>query len=89
MPARAESTLSIKLYDGSDDGKKVYDTLAVIGRRIEPGAGNIEEPARQDGLARLARWPMTISYFLVGSGDQTPVVHDLVRALRERSEPRR
>ena len=67
-----QSTLSIKLYDGSDDGKKVYDTLAVIGRRIEPGAGNIEEPARQDGLARLARWPMTISYFLVGSGDQTP-----------------
>src|SRR5215211_7169360 len=36
--ARAgETTFSIKVFDGSDDGHKVYDTLAVIGRRLEPG----------------------------------------------------
>src|SRR5687768_6800612 len=34
-----QTTVSVKVYDGSDDGKKVYDTLALIGRRIEAGAG--------------------------------------------------
>jgi hypothetical protein len=72
--ARAgETTLSVKLYDGSDDGKKVYDTLALIGRKIESSAGNdIETPARQDAIGNLDRWPMTISYYAAGSGDQTP-----------------
>ena len=37
----------MKVFDGSDDGKKVYDTLAVIGRRLEPGAEEaIEAPLR-------------------------------------------
>jgi hypothetical protein len=68
-----ETTLAIKLFDGSDNGKKIYDTLAMIGRRIEPGTGgNLEDAARQDGLAKLARWPMTVSYFTSGAGDQTP-----------------
>jgi hypothetical protein len=69
-----KTTLEIRLYDGSDDGKKIYDTLAVIGRRIDPGAGaNLEGAAKQESLSKLARWPMTISYFKAGSGDQTPV----------------
>lgn len=68
-----ETTLTTKVYDGSDDGKKVYDTLAVIGRRIEPGAGsNLEEAARQDVLASVPRWPVTVSYFADGNGDRTP-----------------
>jgi EipB-like len=72
--ARAgETKLAIKLYDGSDDGKKVYDTLALIGHRIEPGAGaNLEPPAKQEALAKSVRWPVTISYFNAGSADQTP-----------------
>lgn len=68
-----ETTLATKVFDGSDDGKKIYDTLAVIGRRIEPGAGsNLEEAARQDVLASIARWPVTVSYFADGIGDRTP-----------------
>lgn len=68
------STLSVKLYDGSDNGKKIYDTLALIGHRIEPGAGaNLEAAAHNPELEKLARWPMTISYYTPGSGDQTPV----------------
>jgi hypothetical protein len=68
-----ETKVAIKLYDGSDDGKKVYDTLSLIGRRIEPGAGApLEEPAKQDALANTPRWPVTVSYFNAGSGDQTP-----------------
>lgn len=69
-----ETTLSTKVYDGSDNGQKVYDTLAVIGHRIEGGVGaNLEEAARQGELATVPRWPMTVSYFAEGSADRTPV----------------
>jgi hypothetical protein len=69
-----QTTLTIKVFDGSDDGRKVYDTLAVIGRRIEPGQGEeLESVARQDGLARLPRWPVTLSYFAPGEGERTPI----------------
>jgi hypothetical protein len=68
-----ENKLALKVYDGSDDGRKVYDTLALIGHRIEPGAGrDLEEPAKQEALSASARWPVTISYFTAGGGDQTP-----------------
>lgn len=71
---QGESTLSVRVYDGSDDGRKVYDTLALIGRRIEPGAGTaLEEAARQDVMMQVPRWPVTISYFTEGPGDRTPV----------------
>lgn len=69
-----QSALAVQVFDGSDDGKKVYDTYAVIGRRIEPGAGRDLEPAAaQDALARLPRWPVSISYYKADAGDQTPV----------------
>ena len=73
--ARAgQTTLTIKVFDGSEDGRKIYDTLAVIGRRIEPGHGNaLEAAAHQEGLAKLARWPVTLSYFTPGEGERTPV----------------
>ena len=68
------TTFSIKIFDGSDDGRKVYDTLAVIGRRIEPGRDdNLEAAARQDGLVQLPRWPVTLSYFAPGEGERTPI----------------
>jgi hypothetical protein len=68
-----QSALAVQVFDGSDDGKKVYDTYAVIGRRIEPGAGtNLEKSATQDPVARLPRWPVTISYYKADAGDQTP-----------------
>ncbi len=68
-----EAMLAVKVYDGSDDGKKVYDTLGLIGHRIEPGAGTgIEDTVRQDALAKVPRWPVTISYFEEGKADQTP-----------------
>ena len=68
-----QTTVSAKVYDGSDDGKKVYENLALIGRRIEPGAGqNLEDPARHEALLKHPRWPMTVGYFKAGTGDQTP-----------------
>jgi hypothetical protein len=69
-----ERTVAVSVFDGSDDGKKVYDTLAVIGRRIEPGnTGALETAARQESLARLSRWPVTLSYFAPGDGERTPM----------------
>src|SRR5215218_2776270 len=51
--ARAgQTTVAVKFSDGSDNGKKVYDTLALIGHRIEPGAGaNLEPAAKRDEIA--------------------------------------
>jgi hypothetical protein len=73
--ARAgRTTVNAPVFDGSDDGRKVYDTLGVIGRRIEPGkAEGLEEAARQEPLLKLARWPMTLSYYAPGDGERTPV----------------
>jgi len=69
-----ETTLTVRVFDGSDDGRKVYDTLAVIGRRIAPGQGmDVEPAARQDALLRLPRWPVTLSYFAPGDGERTPI----------------
>ncbi len=70
---QGEKTLNIKVYDGSDDGKQVYDTFAVIGARVAPGSlSSLEAPVQLPELERLARWPVSISYFKVGSGEVSP-----------------
>lgn len=69
--ARAgQSTLNVRLYDGANSGKEVYDTLSVIGKRIT--AKPSEAPLQRSEFEALARWPVTISYFKVGSGESTP-----------------
>lgn len=69
-----QTTMSEKVFDGSDDGTTVYETLSVIGKRIAPGdVEGVEEPARQGDLAKLARWPVTVSYFKAGRKDENPV----------------
>lgn len=72
---RGDSTLSVKVYDGSNKGDKVYETLGLIGRRIEPGAAaaSLDDAARSEKLASVARWPVTISYFEEGNADRIPV----------------
>lgn len=72
--ARAgQNTFSVRLYDGANSGKDVYDTLSVIGRKLDAKANPpSEEPLRRAEFEKLARWPVTISYFKVGSGETTP-----------------
>jgi EipB-like len=75
--ARAgKSILQFPVYDGSESGEKVYNTLSVIGRTIEP-AGRMpsDAAAGQQALAGLKRWPVTVSYFDRGApaGEQIPV----------------
>ncbi|MGX5736169.1 cell envelope integrity EipB family protein [Bosea thiooxidans] len=69
--ARAgKSTLNVRLYDGASNGKEVYDTLSVIGKRIESEPS--EKPLQRPEFTKMARWPVTISYFKAGSGESTP-----------------
>jgi hypothetical protein len=61
--------LQARVYDGSDTGKKVFSTLTVIGKA---GSGPSADAAVSDKLATIRRWPVTISYFDEGAGDQPP-----------------
>jgi hypothetical protein len=74
--ARAGKTiLSFPVYDGSDTGDKVFNTLTVIGHKIAPGARRHDDAAAHEPkLANVPRWPVTISYFAQNaeSGEQTP-----------------
>ena len=69
--ARAgQSVLSFPVYDGSETGDKVFDTLTVIGREIGPGKRNHDDAAAADPkLASIPRWPVTVSYFERGKTD--------------------
>jgi hypothetical protein len=76
--ARAEQTvLDFPVFDGSETGDKVFDTLTVIGHKIAPGTRQHDDAAAAEPrLDGVPRWPVTISYFERGkarkSGEQTP-----------------
>src|SRR5438552_14877850 len=58
-----KSVLELMVYDGSDHGEKVYNTLSVIGQPI-PGAGTIAGPdplPANDAMKAPTRWPVTVS----------------------------
>jgi len=78
--ARAgKSLLELTVYDGSDNGEKVYSTLTIIGQPI-PGDRSIASPdpsTANDQMKALTRWPVTVSYYdrdaRARDGEQTPV----------------
>jgi hypothetical protein len=64
------------LYDGSEKGEKVYDTVSVIGRPKIPGTGPQLPPIKNaEALEQLTAWPVSIAYFEPGSDkkDAVPV----------------
>jgi hypothetical protein len=70
--------LELTVYDGSDNGEKVYNTLSVIGQPI-PGdhAPSGPDPTTtSDAMKSMTRWPVTVSYFdhdaKPTDGEQTP-----------------
>jgi hypothetical protein len=74
-----KSLLELTVYDGSDNGEKVFNTLSVIGQPI-PGDRTISAPdpsTQNDVMKSMTRWPVTVSYYdhdAKGSdGEQTPV----------------
>jgi envelope integrity protein B len=74
-----KSILELTVYDGSDNGQKVYNTLSVIGHAI-PGDKKIASPdpsTTSDQMKSLTRWPVTVSYYdrdaKKKDGEETPV----------------
>lgn len=70
--ARAgESLLEARIYDGTGDGDKAFDTLTVIGKPIETPAA--EKAAQADALKNQKRWRTAISFFESGKRDGQPI----------------
>lgn len=73
-----KSVLEQTVYDGSDNGEKVFDTLAVIGKSIQGDRTNVsQDPSTQNDVMKSAtRWPVTVSYYERNTksedGEQTP-----------------
>ncbi len=73
-----KSLLELDVYDGSENGQKVFHTLTVIGQPItsdriptKPDVGS-----DTDTLKNMTRWPVTVSYYdksaRENAGEQTP-----------------
>jgi hypothetical protein len=59
-----KTILDFPVYDGSDTGEKVYDTLTVVGHKLASGERKHDDAAdTEPKLAGVPRWPVTISYF--------------------------
>jgi hypothetical protein len=70
-----KSVLEFPIYDGSESGEKVYNTLTVIGREIGPERAPTDAANGLEALAGMKRWPVTVSYFEKSekTGEQIPV----------------
>jgi len=74
-----KTLLELQVYDGSDNGEKVYNTLTVIGQPItgDRAAATPDPSTTDDTMKSLKRWPVTVSYYdheaKANSGEQTPV----------------
>lgn len=62
--------VSAAVFDGSETGTKVFNTLTVIGAAAT--APPAENAAQLEALQNVQRWPVTISYFDAAKADQTP-----------------
>jgi len=74
-----KSILELTVYDGSDNGEKVYNTLTVIGQPIPGDKPNAspDPSTTNDQMKQMTRWPVTVSYYdrdkKSNQGEQTPV----------------
>jgi hypothetical protein len=75
---QGKSVLELVVYDGSDDGEHVYNTLTVIGQPIlgDKVPAQADAATDNDTLKQQTRWPVTVSYYdratRPDSGEQTP-----------------
>jgi hypothetical protein len=74
-----KSVLELTVYDGSDNGEKVYNTLSVIGQPIsgDKPSTSPDPSTTNEQMKQLTRWPVTVSYYdrdaKTKDGEQTPV----------------
>lgn len=61
--------LEARVFDGSDTGEKLFDTLTVVGKEeTTPGP----DAEKAEPLKSVRRWPVTISYFDAAKKDAAP-----------------
>ena len=76
---QGKSLVELTVYDGSDNGQKVYNTLSVIGQPIkgEKAVTSPDPSTSNEQMKSLTRWPVTVSYYdrdaKTGDGEQAPV----------------
>jgi hypothetical protein len=74
-----KTILEQTVYDGSDNGEKVFSTMAVIGQPIRGDqADTSPDPSTEDDVMKsTTRWPVTVSYYdhdaKPEEGEQTPL----------------
>lgn len=70
-----KTILELPVFDGSETGEKVYNTLTVIGPEISPDKQPDDAASNSPLLANMKRWPVNISYFdrAKKDGEQLPV----------------
>ena len=74
-----KSLLELTVYDGSDNGQKVYNTLSVIGQPIKGDKAVVspDPSTSNEQMKSLTRWPVTVSYYdrdaKAAGSEQTPV----------------
>ncbi len=68
--AAGDSLFEAKVFDGSTDGAKVYNTLAVIGRPSTDESKLL--PAAKPALGGHTLYPVSVSYYDVEKADSAP-----------------
>jgi hypothetical protein len=59
-----KSSFRADLYDGSEKGEKVYDTVSALGRAHPAGSNRNLPPVKgADRLDTVGAWPVSIAYF--------------------------
>ncbi len=73
-----EAVLQARVYDGSEKGRRIYETTSFIGKELPPETDQKLEPAAtKGGLDKLASWPVSIGYFEPGKPDMTVPAYQL------------
>lgn len=71
---RGEKRFDSRIFDGSEGGEKVYETVSTIGAALEGDKNaRIEPVLKAEALQNVARWPVSTSYFDNSKGDRMPV----------------
>jgi hypothetical protein len=58
-----KSSFRADLYDGSEKGEKVYDTVSALGRAQAGGNRKLPQVTGADRLNAMQAWPVSIAYF--------------------------
>lgn len=67
---KGEKIVLARVFDGSADGRKIFDVTAIIGAaRTTPDS---DAAARMDKLRGLRRWPVSLAYFPEDRHDGAP-----------------